>query len=527
MSQVDLNTDLNDEMDIPEPATPMVRERAGPPPKKSLFSFGRKPATDIKSTTPVGNADEKSFWGKRPVDGWDASQEEEYASKPSDAAKTSFGSKLLSRAKSIGQNLANPDLLASAARTLKDPAFLAQMGGSMAIGAGVKATLGAAASIGLSALGTSAAVTIAAPFALAAVGGSAASVLVGQLRDDYNRSQAFRPKASSQGVAANFAAFFDHAGKFGAFSVRSTISGNVFKSIAKQWKNDKSVVMKRAAMGAGFGLLGGALHEIIGDALQNPSAPAPAEATPVAQTAPLSTANPASLAETSAAPIEASPAPALEAPVLSAQEMKDRAVELWNGLNGVEQDKEAALALFRQAAEAGNQQALRDLAQITGETVTAPAVPAPEIPVVVETPAAELTVSVALTVETPALEATAPLLNLETPVEAPVLSGEESGTCYVDPAQIQEAVCQPTKWYMQIGDWFRLKNTATGMETAVQLEAEAGKNVLTQNFMVASVKNSWDMLMDATSPAEAANENLPLTNTELAAVHTATAPAMR
>lgn len=472
---------------------------------------------------------------------------------------------LFSRIRAAGKSLADPELRASAIKTIKDPAFLAQMGGSMAIGAGVKAALGGLATAGMSAVAAPAAVVAAAPFALAAAGGSAVSVLVGQMREDYKRANAYYDQPPEpQTIRESLAAFATHAKRFGSFSVRNTLSGNVFKNIARQWKNDKSVLVKRAAIGAGFGLLGAGLHELIGNAFHGPSGSStdanavveakPAAAPQAALTAgPQADVTPPSAVERAIALLEKDPdiTDRVRESIEAAKEGKAWGIGnlgyfINNGLQGAPVDHQLGEALFTQAAEQNYKPAFDALEQIKG--MASHAQPTNHVAAVADAPvsvphdvAAAVETSVSandlpseVTAGIDAMGTAKPDATLAAPVEiSPVESatpalGEDAGICYGNPQTPNTAVCQPTKWHMNIGDYFRFQNTATGQQTGVQFGVgEKGSNVLTSDFMVGSLKNAWDSLISKTGlGAAVANENVQPAPIDLASAGTA-APAMR
>ena len=474
---------------------------------------------------------------------------------------------LFSRIKAVATSLADPELRASAFKTIKDPAFLAQAGGSMAIGAGVKAALGGLAAAGMGAVAAPAAVVAAAPFAVAAAGGSAVSVFVGQLREDYKRAYTYYDKPPEpQTMRESLVAFARHVKNFGSYSVRNTLSGNVFKSIARQWQNDKSVIVKRAAIGAGFGLLGAGLHELVSNAFHGPSGSS-ADANTVVDAKPIAPEKVTLIAEPQAADVV--PQTAVQRAIALLENDTDisgkvreaiaaaKEGKAWgignlgyfinNGLQGAPVDHQLGEALFTQAAEQNYKPAFDALEQIkamashaqpaashAAVVADAPVSPTPEIAASVTpaSPSDVIPTDVASAIDE--MNAAPPQAPIAAPAEpAPAIPatpslGEDSGICYGNPAAPSTAVCQPSKWYMNIGDYFRFENTATGQQTGVQFGVgEKGSNVLTSDFMTGSLKNAWDSLMSKTGiGASVANENIQPAPVDLASVRTA-APAIQ
>lgn len=373
------------------------------------------------------------------------------------------------------------DRAAAVGRVLTNPEFAAQALPSMAFGAAAKF---AATSI----VGTSLASTA----GVAVVGGAAISMIVGGLRHDYQKHKAAQPEAAPE---KNWAKAFgkDMAG-FAKFSFNHVRKGDALRNFAHELKNDKMALVKRAGMGAAFGALGFgfAAHEQIGDVV--------GKMFEHGATTPDAAAAPFAAVEQAQATADIQPA-AATAPTpeplsaIDAQALKDRAVELYNGLNGVTQDREAALALFRQAAEAGNHQAIRDLAFITGEHVNhvaaAPVadVAAAPAPVVTAVPVPDIQPG---TMIVPPLVETQP---------APHVAAQ----CIINPNRFGEADCSVNQPEMSSGDSVLFTNETTGLSHNAVLQGVTDRKYNVMDFFSGVVSRNFNRLAELTANAGPVN----------------------
>ncbi len=239
-------------------------------------------------------------------------------------------------------------------RSLRDPATVAQALACGGIGfAAKKLTHSVATGVGLS-LGASALATAGAAMA----GGAALAVFNGHLRDEFAKAKAARPQEEITGYDNRswLRRSAEDLVDFSTFGARTVFTKAHWKSFGSHLLHEKSVVAKRAGLGAVSALVGWKLAGT-GDVVDSASD---------------NTLNAAQEAAQEAAKVKAEVLTAahhtnldggishdVKLTVEEAQLLKDRAVdEYWHG------DKAKGIEMFREAAKAGNAQAIRDLAEL-------------------------------------------------------------------------------------------------------------------------------------------------------------------
>ena len=150
----------------------------------------------------------------------------------------SLMSKITDRAAQVGQSLKE---------VAKNPAKMGQLAASIAMGAATKAV---GATIAGSGLG------------VAAAAGGVTAVLTGHMRDRYTEHKIVNAYKDETIGWKQPGALLREFARFTAFGAKSIVSLDHYKDLGNHLVNEKSVWMKRAALGAGLGMLGHAVADI-------------------------------------------------------------------------------------------------------------------------------------------------------------------------------------------------------------------------------------------------------------------------
>ncbi|PZP57332.1 MAG: hypothetical protein DI586_00695 [Micavibrio aeruginosavorus] len=271
----------------------------------------------------------------------------------------SVNNSLSSRAQAVGQSLRDPEFRTKTWNAIKKatPEFLVQAAAGLP--AGIAAKVLVTSSVGAS-------------FGTALAGGALASVIAGNVLKEYRKSKENEEKPELTGFFNKAAYFGKDMAKGAWFGIKHVAQGEFVWSLAREWKEDRNAILKRAAFGAVMGGIGWNIfgHEAASGIDTSHNDPtiipdADADKVPFAPEA----------AHTSAS----APVPVHVLSVEDAQALKDQAVtEYWHG------DKAKGLEMFHEAAKAGNEQAIRDYQFLTGEKIAQTSAAPVSAPAIVE-----------------------------------------------------------------------------------------------------------------------------------------------